>query len=537
MTQKMSAVIVAVFQISVALFAAATLNTDNELFHPNGHLVSHEYDVNAWHYDTMDNGSCSNTWFYPKHFDNGSTVCECGSDLGFTVDCDPTSQQVKLDEYYCMTYDNDNTSLIVGKCNLQCFSKCFANVQLNPLPSDPSQLEEHCGQYGRTGQLCGRCKDGYVPPAYSYNLTCVECIDYRYNWVKYMAAAYLPLSMFFIIVIVFRVSVTSGLLDVYILFCQVLSSTVLARLFSNNREINAHPRVTLSMSAIASFCGIWNLDFFRLLYPPFCMHPKMTTLHVLILDYAIAVYPLLLIVTSYILVELHDNNFRLIVWLWKPFHRCLVCFRREWNIKKSLIDAFCTFLLLSYVKFLSVSFDLLFFVKLFNVRGETLKKRYLFYDGTLEYFGSDHLPFGILALVVFLVFNVVPLVLLCLYPWRCFHRCLNRFKIGSRVLNTLMDAFQGCYKDGTSGTRDCRWFAGFYLMIRIALLIIFSTLFQYSFIMVNVLALLLFYLIAVFRPYKSPSHNAVNQFLIFVGCILCVMVTTSQTVEYIITKA
>ena len=169
-------------------------------------------------------------------------------------------------------------------------------------------------------------------------------------------------------VIIFRVCVTAGLLDVFILFSQLITFPAAMRpLYFHSWKQQA---ATLAVFSLVSIYGIWNLDFFRLLYPPFCMHPKMTTLHVLILDYAIAVYPLVLIVTSYILVELHDHNFRLIVWLWKPFHRCFVSFRREWNIKSSLIDAFCTFLLLSYFKFLSVSSDVLVPVSIFNIHEE-----------------------------------------------------------------------------------------------------------------------------------------------------------------------
>ena len=182
-------------------------------------------------------------------------------------------------------------------------------------------------------------------------------------------------------VIIFRVSVTAGLLDVFILFSQLITfPAAMHPLYFHRWKQQA---ATLAVFSLVSLYGIWNLDFFRLLYPPFCMHPKTTTLHVLILDYAIAVYPLVLIVTSYILVELHDHNFRLIVWLWKPFHRCFVSFRREWNIKSSLIDAFCTFLLLSYFKFLSVSFDVLVPVSIFNIHEERNEKYYLLFDGSV----------------------------------------------------------------------------------------------------------------------------------------------------------
>ena len=204
----------------------------------------------------------------------------------------------------------------------------------------------------------------------------------------------------------------------------------------------------------------WCFDIIhRLLYSPICIHPNITTLQALALDYVIAVYPLGLIIITFFLVELHDHNFRIILWLWKPFHHCLLCFRRQWDIKSSLIHAFCTFLLLSYMKFLSVSFDLLIPVDLFKITGEKIKMAYLLFDGSVEYFGREHLPFSMFALAILLIFNILPLVLLCLYPCRCFHRCLHHCGIRFLKLHIFMDVFQGCYKDGTAGTCDCRWFA------------------------------------------------------------------------------
>ena len=63
--------------------------------------------------------------------------------------------------------------------------------------------------------------------------------------------------------------------------------------------------------------SIWNLDSPRLVYIS-CLQPYTNTHQVLALDYIIAVYPLLLIAPSYLLVLLYDHNVRLIVCLWKP---------------------------------------------------------------------------------------------------------------------------------------------------------------------------------------------------------------------------
>ena len=99
---------------------------------------------------------------------------------------------------------------------------------------------------------------------------------------------------------------------------------------------------------ISTFLGIWNLDFFRLVYTPFCLQPHTNTLDVLALDYLVAVYPLLLITLSYLLVLLYDRNVRLIVCLWKPFLPLFIKFRRQWNIRNSLVEVFATFFLLVY---------------------------------------------------------------------------------------------------------------------------------------------------------------------------------------------
>ena len=83
----------------------------------------------------------------------------------------------------------------------------------------------HAYQY-QTGLMCTECVDGYAYPVYSYSLACVECKDYGYNWLKYIAVAFLPLTVFYIIVILFRISVTSGAMNGYVLMCQLLTSGV-----------------------------------------------------------------------------------------------------------------------------------------------------------------------------------------------------------------------------------------------------------------------------------------------------------------------
>ena len=71
-----------------------------------------------------------------------------------------------------------------------------------------------------------------------------------------------------------------------------------------------------------------------------------------------------------------------------------------------MIDSFATFFLLSNVKFLSVAYDLLKPVRVnrLSFSGNFTHPLRMYYDATIDYFGSTHLPYAILAIVVLIVF-------------------------------------------------------------------------------------------------------------------------------------
>ena len=159
-------------------------------------------------------------------------------------------------------------------------------------------------------------------------------------------------QFFYIIVIVFRISATSANLNGYVLVSQMFATPTLIRmLYTSNLVNNGLYYVSYSgqffiQLGIAVY-AIWNLDFFRSFYKPICLHPDLTYQQVLMLDYAVAVYPMLLILVTLILVKLHDN-FAIVVCLWRPFHRCLILFRKQWNIQSYMVNALSTFIVLSY---------------------------------------------------------------------------------------------------------------------------------------------------------------------------------------------
>ncbi len=457
---------------------------------------------------------------------NGSSKCSCGSELNHVVRCDEKTLQVKLLPCFCMTQYVKNPNItVVGACMYRC--RLAHGLPYNPVPNTTSELSMHmCNaataaitgllSWNRDGQLCGKCHEGFAPPAYSYDWSCVECSDSKHSVinsiVKYCVIAFLPLTAFFFMMVTLRISATSPSMNAFMLACQVLTAPLLVRVALSCVSVSPRNlKATITVRIVLSLYGFWNLDFFRTLYPPFCLNPNMNSLHILALDYIVAAYPLLLLLITYSLVELHGRNCKIMVWLWKPFRRCFIRIQRTY-IQTSLIDAFASFLLLSYVKFLSVSFDLLIPVHLYDVHGASMEP-YLYFDGTVEYFGKQHLPYAVLAITVLIIFNVLPLLLLCLYPCRCFQKVLNYCGLRCQALHIFMDAFHNGYKNGTEGTRDYRYLSVAYLLMRIFCFIIAAltlTSVIMTYFIVGVQFAVFAILISILKPYKVSRATAVD---------------------------
>ena len=459
------------------------------------------------------------TWTVSEPHTN---TCKCGVPLDDTISCRHVTggDEVTVLSGLCMTLNKNQTETVVGSCPFHYGHHASFYV----IPSHPSELDAAvCGVTNRTGQLCGQCMEGTSPPVYSYYLQCVSCT--ANNWAKYLTVSLLPTTVFFLGALSLRLRASSPHMNGFILFCQLLTSPPILREVAESYYVHdyAHSYIGIAGDIYISYFSIWNMDFFRMAYSPFCLHPNASMLQVLSLDYIVAAYPLALIILTYTLVTLHYHNCRLVVCLWRPFLKCCFRFRRQWNIQNSLVDAFATFLLLSYVKFLNVSFDILTPSFIYNKWGKQVAT-VTYYDGHVEYFGKDHRPYAVLAIAVLLVFTVLPILLLCLYPCRWFHKFLNSCHLRCQALHIFMDAFQGCFKDGTNGTRDCRYFAAIYLITRVGVhLAVTNKLVANNSIPISILATLVL-LLSGFHPYKEGLYNLLDIFLLV--CVIVIMSTS-----------
>ena len=479
------------------------------------HSSSSETDVRKF-----DN--CSNDcppWYQPS----GNGTCQFGNNLGFIVKSAANLMQSELEQFYCMTTANTSGHRmdVVGSC-LYSFSAYLERMHY-PLPCNISQLNDFmCGDLNREGQLCGKCREGFAPPVYSYSLSCVNCTDYSLNWLKYLAVAFGPLTLFSIFVSVFHISPTSVYLHGFIFYAHITCLPTVNRLIVLSKSYNVNTAAKVGFQTYFSMLGIWSLDFFRLVYEPFCLHPNMTIVQALALDYIIAAYPLLLVSFTYLLVYLYAHDCRLVVTIWKLLRRTLRPVLRTFDIRTSLIDSFATLFLLSTVKFQSVTFDLLIPTTLHHVDGTSKDTAYLYLAGNVRYLGPDHLPYAILAFTFFITLIILPLVLFCLYPCDCFQKCLNKCHCNSYALRTFMDVFLGKYKDKTNHSKDLRYFAAVFLTVRpiiVALVVLLDS--YYAVLLAGIIVMLLGFSVAIIHPQVSQAQYYVDTLFLVMLAMLC----------------
>ena len=134
-----------------------------------------------------------------------------------------------------------------------------------------------------------------------------------------------PNNCHYFVVVIFHIKATSPPLSALVFMSQIIVYTVRLDVHFHMYIENEAPRfLHVALKVLLVLCGIWSLDFFRAVIPPFCVSSNIKTVHALALEYVVAFYPICLILITYVCIKLHDNNFRPVVWLWKPFHRHFV---------------------------------------------------------------------------------------------------------------------------------------------------------------------------------------------------------------------
>ncbi len=401
---------------------------------------------------------------------------------------------------------------------------------------------KNMSEYTREGLLCGKCLNNYGVSVLATNYECKDCSKHNStvkNFLQLFSLTVFPLTVLIIVIVVFHIGLTSAPTNAYIFFSHV-TTTKLSVLLIESGWAQRYSKDTHNPNYLPDILlfplYIWNLDF-SYYFPEAsvaCITNGTQIHHILFWQYFYALYPMALLLLTLLLVYLHGRNCKLVVVLWKPFCYLCVRIRRNWNVRTSLIDAFATCTLLSYSKLIDVSLSFISPNPVYNSSGDTVYST-LHYDVGTIFLSLEHLPFFIVGIVMLLTFGLALPLLLILYPFRWFQKVLNALHINRlQSLHIFLDAFQGCYKNGTNGTPERRYFAGLYFVFRIVVLFVSSfgaftvpTAISY---LTAVYAVFLC-LIAIFQPYKKKFYNFLDASVFLILCV------TSNNIVYMLSYA
>ena len=248
-----------------------------------------------------------------------------GNGLKFKNSCVTTSMIICELELVvvgaCFTRANDSSDVAVyGLCPYVAlsgqkvitqwqFGSPFNKMSYYHINFTTSQLtEQTCGAFNRKGLLCSECYEGFGPVVYAFANECVKCHGSIFKrWALYLFVVLLPITIFYVIVIIFNIRATSPPFAVYVLVCQIFAT--LDRIyFPGSTKFSIHDPSQVLLLLAHTVSGIWNLDFGKYIVPPLCLSEGINSYHALFLDYIPGFYPMVLIFFTYILVELHSSN-------------------------------------------------------------------------------------------------------------------------------------------------------------------------------------------------------------------------------------
>ena len=442
-----------------------------------------------------------------------------------------TDEGALLSIGHCMTYHEGEGTFAMTCPYFQLTGHAVSTTERGYiwLPSNISKLNEYmCGSMNRKGWLCKDCIDGFGPSITSIGYKCVNCTGVWYGVPLYLLQEFVPITVFFLVILIFHINLASAPMTCFIMFSHLLTIEVLFDPQPPMSDILKRP----VSKVILAFFGIWNLDFTQYILPAFCVSSKVQLTHIILFNYISSIYPIVLILLTWLCIELHDRNFRLLVWLWRPFHRCLVKLRRNWNTRRDMIDVLASFFLLSFSKMAYQSILFLECPHLVRLDEESKVSTFcaMAYDPSINC-GTTDIRFifiAVAASVSILVFNVLSALLLTLYPIKKFRVLLSKCKLDCLVLITFVEKFHGCYRDGLDGGQDMRSFAGLYFFLRFAPFLFRITKYivinaVWSYLVCIYLASTL--LIALVRPYKKMYMNVIDTLLLADLTLLCHFLT------------
>ena len=390
-----------------------------------------------------------------------------------------------------------------------------------------------CGKSSRNGCLCGDCSEG-KGIAVNFNgirPVCVSCEEglSTVGILVWILSEWVPMLIFMFVLMLFNIDLVSGRFNSFLLFAQLLA-------FSTIRsDVELGPVHNAFVRIYRFLYGMWNLDLFGVLLPPYCLtpHAHLNLLQTLFLHFSIGLFPLTVAITLVVLERSAEK--------WICCHRVDQCLRkmRRWKAKHSdgmsYDRALPAFVILGFTRFLVSSFYILVNQTITGEDGE--RKVVVWWQGSVPYGSIQHIAYFIPAIIILLVFVLLPSFLLltlpiapqlfgrliiAVPPLRKLQRmqtfCSNVYT--DRWVYHFVNVFQGCYKE------HFRSFSSLYLFHRIVHLLVAVFIPKLEDVLRTqlILTVALLLLITTCQPYNSRKLNTLDAAILAIGNLALILI-------------
>ena len=326
-------------------------------------------------------------------------------------------------------------------------------------------------QYQRSGVLCGSCCEGLSMIFGSSE--CKICSNmYLGSITMYFLAGVALVTM----ITLLNMTVSVGTLNGLILFANILQANRTTFLPSSNSAIVAF---------LTTFVAWLNLD----LGIPMCFFDGMTTYIKTWLQFTFPLYILTLVGVMIIASNYSTRVTRL--------------------LGTNAVSVLATLILLSYTKILRILITAFSFTTLTG--SQDYHSVVWLADGNIKYFEPKHAILFLVSFLVLLLLGIPYTITLTAAPW------VQRSKFQSisslyNGMKPLFDAYMGPYKD------NCRYWTGMQLLVRVVLIVLFSSIAntntlagpQLNLFLLTLSSSALLALTAALKPYRNKLLNALE---------------------------
>ena len=415
----------------------------------------------------------------PPGFVLSGEACECSNNEYYGIGCIDSHAYIIYEGYWAGYLMEDNTTM-ANPANLWT-APCaltYCNYTLSewgdfkdkffllPEMASALMLDEAICNANRTGRICGQCKPNFSVFFKSKEYSChPETYLCDFGILLFILSELVPLVIFFVTVLFANISFTSGAVNGFILFAQIID---LLYIDSHKFLSASNTSFSLLVSTYQVIYGFFNLDFFSIEKLSFCLWRGATVLDILVFKYITTVSAILLIACLVLLMRYCSC-----------WYRCKRCTRQRFNV--SMVHGLSSFLVMAYSQSTRVTFDILQPAVLRSGNSTNLGVQYaVWLEGSIEYFSWQHAYYAIPALIFLVVIVILPPSILLINPLlikvvalfqsrgycntSCSQYWLNKLLLVR--LKPLFDHFQGCFKD------NCRWVAGIYFLYRLVILFV-----------------------------------------------------------------